>query len=183
MLFRSGDRKSAPGTARTVAIDMNNDLALLEVQPGGPTPAKSFRVANPSKLETAMKVYAIGHPRGVPWAFTEGVVSALIPDYDYMYDDGVKRHAVRVILTQTPIDPGNSGGALLDAEGELVGVTSMGRPKDRIATVAIACDPIASFIEAGMRGESPPPPREAADRKSTRLNSSHIPLSRMPSSA
>ena len=72
-------------------------------------------------------VHAIGHPFGEDWTYTRGYVSQLRDQYGWKSDLG-KHHVADVIQTQTPINPGNSGGPLFSEIGEVVGVTTFGRP-------------------------------------------------------
>jgi S1-C subfamily serine protease len=153
-LKSSGAAAASPdGYARTLAVDHDNDLALLRIMEGGKMAPTVFQFS--TAIEPAMKVYAIGHPKGVPWAFTEGVVSQVIEGYEYQYDDGISRTARKVILTQTPIDPGNSGGALMDGDGRLVGITAMTN-NNNIATLAIAAEFAAAFAKEASQLPTPP---------------------------
>jgi len=100
-------------SADIVATDPANDIALLRV--GRPL---TYRVtlAEDGHLQTGDKVFTIGFPvpdlLGPEPKYSEGVVSAL---------SGI-RGAANVLQMTTPIQPGNSGGAVVDAEGHVVGV-------------------------------------------------------------
>lgn len=58
-------------------------------------------------------VYIIGHPLGLGWTVTRGIVSGIRKDGDRT-----------MIQTDAPISPGNSGGPMLDAQGHLVGIVT-----------------------------------------------------------
>lgn len=66
-------------------------------------------------LKVGEKVYAIGSPKGLENTLSEGIVSALRLD-----------GRVRTIQITAPIAPGSSGGALFDAQGRLIGITTSG---------------------------------------------------------
>jgi serine protease Do len=66
-------------------------------------------------------VFTIGHPKAYLWSFGQGVVAQIRPDYEWKYQDGILRSAT-AIQTQAPINPGDSGGPLLNAEGAVVGI-------------------------------------------------------------
>jgi TPR repeat protein len=66
-------------------------------------------------LQVGEKVYAIGSPKGLENTLSEGIVSALRLD-----------GRVRSIQVTAPIAPGSSGGALFDAQGRLIGITTSG---------------------------------------------------------
>jgi S1-C subfamily serine protease len=63
-------------------------------------------------------VVVIGHPLGLLWSVTTGIVSAIRSSYKVT----ASQTESTVIQTQTPVNPGNSGGPLLTPEGRLVGI-------------------------------------------------------------
>jgi serine protease Do len=65
-------------------------------------------------------VYAMGHPYGLEWSFSSGVVSAIRVEED-MVDN------IPIIQATAPISPGNSGGGLFNEYGQLVGICSFTR--------------------------------------------------------
>lgn len=65
------------------------------------------------------KVFAVGNPEGLDWTYTQGYVSAF-------RTTPVGGYTVDLIQTQTPLNPGNSGGGLYDEAGNLVGVNTLG---------------------------------------------------------
>jgi len=67
------------------------------------------------------EVFTIGHPKTYLWSFSQGIVSQIRPNYEWKYPDGILRSAT-TIQTQAPINPGDSGGPLLDDEGAVVGI-------------------------------------------------------------
>jgi serine protease Do len=101
--------------AKVVGLDKRTDVALLKVD------AKNLPVAttgDSSKLEAGDWVAAIGSPFGFSNTITAGIVSAKersLPDEMY----------VPFIQTDVAVNPGNSGGPLLNLAGEVIGVNSM----------------------------------------------------------
>jgi S1-C subfamily serine protease len=105
--------------ARLVGIAPDNDLAVLQVN----APAdhlKPIPVGTSSDLEVGQTVYAIGNPFGQSLTFTHGIVSALDREIQSVTD----RPITGVIQTDASLNPGNSGGPLLDREGRLIGVNT-----------------------------------------------------------
>jgi len=114
-------------TGQIKFVDPHRDLALI--QPSTlPKSFSSLKIATQDNLEIGADVYAIGHPLGYSWTFTEGVVSGIrsIKDDDQDYT---------AIQTQTPINPGNSGGPLLNANIEVVGLNTWVRDISEIKKV------------------------------------------------
>jgi hypothetical protein len=101
-----------------------------------PANFKFLKIAQRDDLEVGADVFAIGHPLGFSWTFTQGVVSAIrgIDNDDQNYT---------AIQTQTPINPGNSGGPLLNANAEVVGVNTWARDISSVKKVAVAGEEVA----------------------------------------
>ncbi len=94
-----------------VATDPAGDLALLKVSGGG---FPVLRIAKAGLPKVGATVYAIGNPRGLENTFSSGMVSG-----HRKIKDGVA-----AIQVTAPISPGSSGGPLLNAGGEVIGVTT-----------------------------------------------------------
>jgi putative serine protease PepD len=105
--------------AVVVAADASKDLALLKVDPGSTRlPALSF--GDSSTLQIGDATYAIGNPYGLDHTLTSGIVSAL--NRDIQAPDGTP--ITGAIQTDAALNPGNSGGPLLDGSGKVIGVNS-----------------------------------------------------------
>ncbi|MBS3022468.1 trypsin-like peptidase domain-containing protein [Acidiphilium multivorum] len=102
-------------TAKLVGSDKKADLAVLKIDAHHPVPFLHF--GDSSQLVLGDWVVAIGNPFGLGFSVSAGVVSALHRDIGSgPYDD--------FIQTDAAINRGNSGGPLLDAKGEVIGVDS-----------------------------------------------------------
>lgn len=104
-----------------IRYDAVADLALVKVDP--PAGRLPVKFGNAKDLMIGLDVFAIGHPDGIDWTYTKGIISQIRPAYNWTYTDKTK-HTADLIQTQTPINPGNSGGPLLSDSGTLVGVNS-----------------------------------------------------------
>ena len=106
-------------SARVVGTDPSTDLALLEVDAEA-TALTPLALADSDAVEVGDPVVAIGNPFGLERTATAGIVSALQREVrapnDYTID--------HVIQTDAPINSGNSGGPLIDADGRVIGVNS-----------------------------------------------------------
>ena len=101
--------------AKVMGLDKRSDVALLKVEAEGLPTAK---LGNSSKLEPGDWVAAIGSPFGFANTITAGIISAKgrsLPDEMY----------VPFIQTDVAVNPGNSGGPLLNLQGEVIGVNSL----------------------------------------------------------
>ncbi|HVK07772.1 MAG TPA: trypsin-like peptidase domain-containing protein [Gemmataceae bacterium] len=105
--------------ARLVGVAPDNDLAVVQID----APAerlKPIAVGSSGDLEVGQTVYAIGNPFGRSLTFTHGIISALDREIQSITD----RPISGVIQTDAPLNPGNSGGPMLDREGRLIGVNT-----------------------------------------------------------
>jgi serine protease Do len=103
--------------ARVIASLPERDLALLKVE-ADDLPA--LPVGDSASLRPGEIVLAIGHPHGVPGVVTFGVFSRFGP-----YEGGRGKHFREGLLADIELRPGNSGGPLVNARGEVVGINAM----------------------------------------------------------
>src|SRR5918996_136674 len=125
--FTNGDRSRANVTA----VDPYVDLAVLKIiETENNTMEQeqhldALQLANSSALQVGDPVIAIGNPYGLAGTMTTGIVSQvgrLVPA------PGIGFSIPDVIQTDAAVNPGNSGGPLLDTQGRVVGVTFGGFP-------------------------------------------------------
>ena len=103
-----------------IGADRLSDLAVVRGQSGRLQPAQ---MGDADRLRVGQLVIAIGNPMGYAGSVTAGVVSAL--GRSLPTQDGDKRRIVdNVIQTDAALNPGNSGGALVDHRARLVGVNT-----------------------------------------------------------
>ena len=112
------DNVSRP--AAVVAVDQNNDLAVLKVDMNGVPPVQPLAPGDSSTVQVGDPTLAIGNPFGLDRTLTSGIVSAL--QRQIQAPDGFSID--NVIQTDAPINPGNSGGPLIDAAGRVIGINS-----------------------------------------------------------
>ena len=108
--------------ARVLRRDQQTDLALLKIDAGRPLPAATL--ADSDRVRVGEWVLAIGNPYGFDRTVSFGIVSGkgrFIPEMD-----GEVPLLNDFIQTDALIDPGNSGGPLVNLHGEVVGINSVG---------------------------------------------------------
>ncbi len=100
--------------ARVVGIATEVDLALLKIEMTG---LPALPLANYDEVHQGQMVFAFGSPEGLRNSVTMGVISAVArqPDAD---------HPMVYIQTDAPINHGNSGGPLVNVDGEVVGINA-----------------------------------------------------------
>jgi len=110
--------------AQIVGQDADSDLAVLQVD----APADRLRpvqLADSTQVRVGQLAIAIGNPFGESNSMTVGIISALDRSLPVQSRDPNARYTIPdVIQTDAPINPGNSGGVLVDANGQVIGVTA-----------------------------------------------------------
>ena len=109
-----GDETSYDATV--IGTDSYTDLAVLKIDKTGLTPAT---LGNSDNVKVGEFVMAIGNPLGMNYSVTTGVVSAVNREVS---SDGTVYQAIQ---TDAAINSGNSGGALVNANGEVIGINTM----------------------------------------------------------
>jgi len=107
-------------TLDLVGADPLSDLAVLRARGNVPDPVE---LGDADQLQVGQLVVAVGNPLGLAGSVTAGVVSAL--GRSLPADDGQATRIIEdVIQTDAALNPGNSGGALADATGRVVGINT-----------------------------------------------------------
>ncbi|MFJ8754097.1 S1C family serine protease [Streptomyces sp. NPDC102441] len=139
-------------TAETVGTDPDKDLALIKLQ--GASGLKTASLGDSSSVKVGDQVVAIGSPEGLTGTVTSGIVSALDRDVTVAKEDGQEQQqqqqqqqgdqnwpfefggqqfngdtgssqtTYKAIQTDASLNPGNSGGALINMNGEIIGINS-----------------------------------------------------------
>ena len=158
------DSKFLP--AEIISFDKTKDLALLRLKKNN-IEIKPINFAFNEDISIGSQVFAIGHPGGLLWSFTEGIVNRIAEDswsydvenastgffdniYNWWFDleeDVPYTVTAKTIFTQTPINPGNSGGLLLNSEGLLVGINTAIDLTMNNVNKAIHGDEVEKFLE------------------------------------
>jgi serine protease Do len=124
--------------SRLVARDPDVDLALLSIDIRELTPLKPASVS----ARVGEMVFAFGHPWGQRNSVTRGIVSALVSAQNRRGDK------LPIVRSDAPLAPGNSGGPLVNAKGEVVGINAMIVGGDQ--SVSIAASIATDFVRKAI---------------------------------
>ena len=108
-----------------VGTDAYSDLAVIKVN-GGASELHPLPIGDSDTLQVGQTVIAIGNPFGLSGTMTTGIISALgrsLPTSNQVQGGGYFSNA-DIIQTDAALNPGNSGGPLLNLSGEVVGINS-----------------------------------------------------------
>jgi len=130
------------GGCRIVAVsnDPWRDLALIKIETTEELPYAE--IASVQNMYPGDTVYAVGHPQGIEWMMTKGVISKFIETLDHN----------KLIIHDASINAGSSGGALYDEFGLVVGLNFAAFPPGYAENIAIAIDArvVARFVELAI---------------------------------
>ena len=105
--------------ARLVGTAAAADLAVVRIQPFAHMTVA--QIGDSSRLVVGQEVLAIGNPLGITETATRGIVSAL----NRSVTESTGTTISNAIQTDAAVNPGNSGGALINLQGELVGIPTL----------------------------------------------------------
>ncbi len=163
---KTSDGKSY--TAKVVGTDSKKDLALLKLE--GASGLKPATLGNSAGVQVGDTVVAIGSPEGLTGTVTSGIISSLSRDVTVSTDEnqgqssgggdgqwpfqfggrqfngdtGTSTTTYKALQTDASLNPGNSGGALIDASGNIIGINS--------AMYSASSDSSSSSSDAGSVG-------------------------------
>ena len=105
--------------AQAIGTAPSYDLAVLRIERGSAI-ARPVAIGSSANLEVGQSAFAIGNPFGLDGSLTTGVISAL----KRRLPTGGGHWVSNAIQTDAAVNPGNSGGPLLDSSGRVIGVTT-----------------------------------------------------------
>jgi serine/threonine protein kinase/S1-C subfamily serine protease/peroxiredoxin len=109
-----------------LALDADADLAILQLK-DPPEKMDALKLRADDEPRPGSNVIAIGHPSGFRFSITTGIVSAVhrTDDLPSPYRDVISAPSEHLwVQTSAPISPGNSGGPLLDGQGQVIGINT-----------------------------------------------------------
>jgi S1-C subfamily serine protease len=109
------------GQAEVVGKDPGDDTAIVKVSVDDPNVLTPATLGDSSQVKVGIGVAAIGNPFGLDGTFTTGVISGLDRT---LQSSGDGRPIRGLLQTDAAVNPGNSGGALINMHGEVIGINT-----------------------------------------------------------
>ncbi len=151
VVFDSGTKTEVTAKAEVIAADPENDLAVLRIT-GLKDPPKPIAYADPPKLSETMSVYTFGFPFGQALSTTKGSPAITVGKGSVsslrMNDDG----ELAVVQIDGALNPGNSGGPVVDAKGRLVGVAVATIKDSQGIGFAVPCAELGKIMKGRLDG-------------------------------
>ena len=124
--------KTSDGTfydADLLLVDETNDIAILKIRNPNDVKFQTVKLGNSSDLTVGQDVFAVGSPLGFEYTISQGIIAAIRDEEKVSFTDPytyaqIERTFERVIQITAAISPGNSGGALFNDDGEVIGITT-----------------------------------------------------------
>ena len=133
---------------RVLGVDRKRDLALIELD-RLPKGVKAITLAEESARQ-GEQLQSIGNSGSTEalWVFTAGFVRSV---YQKQFRTGAGEHDLLVCETQSPINPGDSGGPVVNAQGELVAICQSLSPKARLITYCVDVTEVKTFLDSDWK--------------------------------
>jgi putative serine protease PepD len=128
------DDSGKPVAARVLGTDASSDLAVLKVDPSDSPRLQPLALADSDAVQVGDAAVAIGYPLGLDRTVTAGIISGLGRQITAPNGFSIDK----VLQTDAPVNPGNSGGPLLDEQGRVIGVNSQIATSGNSGNVGIA---------------------------------------------
>lgn len=130
--------------AEIVAAEKSRDLAVLKIRSAIPHRLASRILPDTMKVVRGERVYVVGNPAGLDATIVEGIVSNLNRTFTFSWTDNEK---LAMIQFSGGIYGGNSGGALYNAQGYLIGVPAAGNMNATFIGLAIPIDLVRKVLK------------------------------------
>ena len=132
---------------KVIATEKNEDLALIEAEslPAGAGELTLTGREPTRKTGPGDRVHSVGNPgaSGALWVYTTGTVRAV---YKKKFRSEVGSHEFTVLETQAPINPGDSGGPVVNDDGLVVGIVQSGHTNAQLMNLCIHVSELKEFL-------------------------------------
>ena len=141
------DDKSTPVSASLIGYSEIDDIAVIKVKKSG---LQEATFASSANCKVGERVYAVGTPEGIEfgWSVTHGIISNNNRELKMYDNEGILEKKMYVLQTDTPVNPGNSGGPLINANGQVLGIITLKLSNSAGMGFAIPSDGALELIDA-----------------------------------
>jgi tetratricopeptide (TPR) repeat protein len=127
LLIKTSDGKFYD--AEIIIVDEKNDLAIIRIKHPVGRKFSTIKLGNSDNVKVGQDVFAIGSPFGYEYTISQGIVAGIRENEKVSFTDPVtympiEKDFAKVIQITAAISPGNSGGALFNTKGEVIGITT-----------------------------------------------------------
>ena len=110
-------------------VDKENDFAILKIVNPDNIKFPVIKLGNSDNVKAGQEVFAIGSPLGFEYTISSGIVAAVRDNEKVSFSDpltyeNTEKEFEKVLQITAAISPGNSGGALFNSKGEVIGITT-----------------------------------------------------------
>jgi pentatricopeptide repeat protein len=146
--------KTSDGTfydAEVLIVDEKNDMALIRIKQNNGRKFPMIKTGNSDAVKVGQDVFAIGSPFGYEYTISQGIVAGIRDDEKVSFTDPVtympiEKKFEKVIQITAAISPGNSGGALFNTKGEVIGITTYTYSGYGNLNFAVAINTFKNFV-------------------------------------
>lgn len=144
--------------AELVLVDEKNDLAIIKIVDSGERKFPSVELGNSDEVKAGQQVFAIGSPLGFEYTISSGIVAATRMNEKVNFTDpetyeNKEKTFDKVIQVTAAISPGNSGGALFNSRGEVIGITSYTYAGYGNLNFAVAINGFKDLVKTASSGD------------------------------
>ncbi len=147
-------------SATLIGSDAYNDIAVIKINvPEGAPALTPATFANSDNIYTGERVYAVGTPAGpeFAWSVSAGIVSHPNRELKFYNSENKLERSLFLIQTDALVNPGNSGGPLINKRCEVLGIVTMRLSEDYVGMgFAIPSNTALPIIKSIIEGYIPP---------------------------
>ncbi len=141
--FQNGETRNVTGVH---AWDRHHDLAIVKIDPKGLN-LKAIKLGDSSTVTQGQIIVGFGAPRGLKFSVVPGVVSAVRELEEGFLGDGEEEIDYPMIQIAMPIEQGNSGGPILNLNGEVVGIVTLKHTQTPNLGFAVQSDDLKPLLK------------------------------------
>ncbi|MBK8981106.1 MAG: trypsin-like peptidase domain-containing protein [Ignavibacteria bacterium] len=144
--------------AERIMTDESNDFALIKIVNTSGITFQPVELGNSDDVKAGQEVFAIGSPLGFEYTISSGIVAALRENEKVDFSDPYtyasnEKTFEKVIQITAAISPGNSGGALFNRKGEVIGITTYTYSGYGNLNFAVAINTFKKFMDAALNSD------------------------------